>query len=132
VGDGAAALLAGEQPPPKYFNIVPLVMRLLPLIPIVQAVGVLRTLRCLRSWRRNPASRPGAGSPTVRHILTPLIPNLSLAALLAYLRSSRLLGFMNLYMPDLAWIIRICGGFAGVWVFLRTGLTLRALRGSKS
>ncbi len=62
-----------------------------------------------------------------RHVLLPLIPNLSLAAILAYLRSSGLLGFLHLFMPDLAWIARISGGFAGIWAVLRTGLLLRAL-----
>ena len=62
------------------------------------------------------------------HILLPLIPNLSLAAILVYLRSSGLLRFLHLFMPDLAWIARISGGFAGIWAFLRTGLILRTLR----
>jgi hypothetical protein len=33
-------------------------------------------------------------------------------------------------MPDLAWILRIGGGFAGLWAILRTGLILQALRKS--
>jgi len=127
VGDGAAALLAGEQPPPQHFAFIPWVMRSLPLIPFIQAVGVLATLWRLRCWRRDPALRPGCGRVWGQHILFPLIPNLSLAALLAYLRSSGLLGFMRLYMPDLAWILRICGGFAGIWAFLRTRLILQNL-----
>jgi len=60
--------------------------------------------------------------------LLPLIPNLTLAAILAYLQSSRLLRFIDLFMPDLGWIVRISGGFAGVWALLRTGLMLRSLR----
>ena len=127
VGDGAAALLAGEQPPPKHFAFIPWAMRSLPLIPLIQAVGVLATLRRLRCWRRDPVLRPGCGRVWGQHILLPLIPNLSLAALLAYLRSSGLLSFMRLYMPDLAWILRICGGFAGIWAFLRTRLILQNL-----
>lgn len=63
-----------------------------------------------------------------RHILPPLIPNLSLAAILAYLKSSNLLSFMSLFMPDLSWIARFSGGFAGIWIILRTGLILRVLR----
>jgi hypothetical protein len=30
-------------------------------------------------------------------------------------------------MPDLSWIARICGSFAGIWAFLSTGLILRSL-----
>jgi hypothetical protein len=41
--------------------------------------------------------------------------------------ASKLLGFLLLFTPDLSWIILICGGFAGVWAFLRTGLILRTL-----
>ncbi len=63
-----------------------------------------------------------------QHIVLPLIPNLSLAAILLYLRSSGLIRFLDLFMPDLAWIARISGGFAGIWAVLRTGLILRALR----
>jgi CubicO group peptidase (beta-lactamase class C family) len=128
VGDGVAALLAGEQPPPIRLGFLPWVMRALPLIPLVQMVGVLATLRLLRRWRQNPALGPGGGRLWGQHILPPLIPNLSLAAILAYLQSSGLLRYMHLYMPDLSWIIRISGGFAGLWAVLRIGLILRTLR----
>ena len=63
-----------------------------------------------------------------QHILLPMLPNLTLAAGLEYLLSSGLLGFLRLFLPDLAWIARLSGGFASVWAFLRTGLILRALR----
>jgi hypothetical protein len=63
-----------------------------------------------------------------RHILLPLMPNLSLSAIVAYLRASGLLRFMRLYMPDLALISSVSGGFAGIWALLRTGLFLRVLR----
>jgi CubicO group peptidase (beta-lactamase class C family) len=128
VGDGVAALLAGEQPPPIRLGFLPRVMRALPLIPLVQMVGVLATLRLLRRWRQNPALGPGGGRLWGQHILPPLIPNLSLAAILVYLQSSGLLRYMHLYMPDLSWIVRISGGFAGLWAVLRTGLILRSLR----
>ena len=32
------------------------------------------------------------------------------------------------YLPDLAWIARLSGGFAGVWAFFRSGLILRTLQ----
>jgi CubicO group peptidase (beta-lactamase class C family) len=127
-GDGAAALLAGVQPPPIRLGFIPWAMRALPLIPLAQVVGVLATLRHLRHWRQNPELRPGAGRIWGQHILSPLIPNLSLAAILVYLQSSGLLRYMHLYMPDFSWVVRIGGGFAGLWAVLRTGLVLRALK----
>jgi hypothetical protein len=34
-------------------------------------------------------------------------------------------------MPDLAWIARISGGFAGIWAILRTVLILRRSQTSR-
>jgi CubicO group peptidase (beta-lactamase class C family) len=128
VGTGMTAVLAGQQPPPIRLDFIQWIMRLLPLIPLTQVAGVILTLRRVRQWRRDPALRPDGGWLWGRHILLPLIPNLSLAAILAYLRSSGLLGYLQLYMPDLAWVARISGGFAGPWASLRTRLILRTLR----
>jgi hypothetical protein len=102
------------------------------LIPLLQIAGVFTSLRLLGRWRREPALRPSGGRLWGWHILFPLIPNLSLAAILAYLRSSGLLRFMYLYMPDLSWIVRISGGFAGIWALLRTALMLKAAVGESS
>jgi hypothetical protein len=82
----------------------------------------------LSNWNRNPAIRPGGGRKWGQYILLPLIPNLTLAAILVYLQSSRLIRFLHLFMPDIAWIIRISGSFAGIWAILRTGLILLTLR----
>jgi CubicO group peptidase (beta-lactamase class C family) len=128
VGMGMTAVLAGQQPAPIRLDLIQWIMRLLPVIPLLQVAGVILTLRRLRQWRRDPALRPGGGWLWGRHILLPLIPNLSLAATLAYLRSSGLLCFMHFFMPDLSWVARISGGFAGPWALLRTGLILRTLR----
>jgi CubicO group peptidase (beta-lactamase class C family) len=128
VGMGVTALLAGQQPAPIQLDFIQWIMRLLPLIPLLQIVGVAATLRLLGRWRRDPALCPSRGRLWGEHILLPLIPNLTLAAILVYLRSSGLLCFMQLFMPDLAWITRISGGFAGIWAFLRTGLILQTLR----
>jgi CubicO group peptidase (beta-lactamase class C family) len=128
VGMGMAALLAGQQPAPIQLDFVQWIMRLLPLIPLAQVVGVVATLQRLSQWRRDPASCPRGGRLWGRHLLLPLIPNLTLAAILAYLRSSGLIRFMDLFMPDLARTARMSGGFAGVWALLRTGLILRILR----
>ncbi len=128
LGMGLTALLAGEEPAPTQLDFIPWVMRLLPLIPILQFVGVLATLRRLSHWRRDPALRPSSGRIWGQHILLPLIPNLALAAIWVYLRSTGLLRFLQLFMPDIAWIAQVSGGFAGVWALMRTGSFLRVLR----
>ncbi len=128
IGMGLTALLAGQPPPPLHLGFVPWFYRLLPLLPLVQLAGALATLGMLRRWRHKPALRPSNSRIWGEHLLLPLIPNLSLMAILVYLRSSGLIRFLNVFMPDLAWIARISGGFAGVWALLRTVLTLLALR----
>jgi CubicO group peptidase (beta-lactamase class C family) len=128
VGLGVAALLAGQQPAPIQLGFIPWAMRALLLIPLLQIAGVAATLRLLRRWRRVPALRPSRGRMWGLHILLPLIPNLSLAAIPLFLRVRGMLRFMLLFTPDFFWIVLICGGFAGVWTFLRTGLILGALR----
>jgi CubicO group peptidase (beta-lactamase class C family) len=131
VGSGVTALLAGQQPSPIKLDFIQWVMRLLPLIPLIQVVSVFATLRMLRQWDRNPALRPSGGRMWGQHILLPLIPNLSLAAILVYLRSNGLIRYLHLFNPDLAWIARISGGFATIWAYLNTGLILQANRKSR-
>jgi hypothetical protein len=128
VGMGVTALLADQQPTPIRLDFIQWIMRLLPVIPLLQVVGVAYTLKFLRRWRQGPEMRPNRGRMWRQHILLPLIPNLSLAAILVYLRTSDLLRFMQLFMPDLAWIARVSGGFASVWAILRTSLILLTLR----
>ena len=128
VGMGLTALLAGQQPAPMRLGFVQWIMRLLLLIPLLQAAGVAATLRSLRRWEQDPTLRPSSGRMWRQHILMPTVPNLALAGALGYLQSSRLIRWMHLFWPDLAWILRICGGFAGMWAVVRTGLMLRSLR----
>jgi len=128
VGAGLSALLAGQPPPPIQLDFIKWIMRLLPLIPLIQIVGVFSTIRKMRLWKSDPPLRPTRNLIWRNQVLLPLIPNLSLAALLAYLRPSGLIRFLNLFMPDLAWIARISGTFAGIWAILRTGLILQTLR----
>jgi CubicO group peptidase (beta-lactamase class C family) len=128
VGMGVTALLADQQPPPIKLDFIQWVFRLLPLIPLLQVGGAVITLSFLRHWRKYPAHRPSQGRTWQQHILLPLLPNLTLSAILVYLQSTGLIRFLNLFMPDLAWIIRISGGFAAIWTFLRTGLMLNNLR----
>jgi CubicO group peptidase (beta-lactamase class C family) len=128
VGMGVAALLAGQQPAPIRLGFLPWAMRALLLIPFLQIVGVAATLRWLRRWRRDPARRPSRGRMWGLQVLLPLIPNLALAAVPIFLRVSGTLRYLLLFMPDVAWIALIGGGFAGLWPFLRTGLILPTLR----
>ena len=128
IGTGLTAVLAGQEPPPIRLDFIQWIMRLLPLIPLLQIAGILATRRRLDQWHGDPATRPEGGRLWARHILLPLVPNLSLSAILTYLASNGLLRYMHFYMPDLAWTLRICGGFAALWAALRTGLILRTLR----
>jgi CubicO group peptidase (beta-lactamase class C family) len=127
-GMGVTALLAGQQPAPIRLEFVQWIMRLLPLIPLLQVIGVFATLRRLRQWDRHPTLRPGDGRASAQQILLPLVPNLSLTAALFYLRSSGLMRYLYFYMPDVAWIARISGGFASIWALLHTGQILAARR----
>jgi CubicO group peptidase (beta-lactamase class C family) len=131
-GGGVAALLAGAQPAPTpFFHVVPWMLRAQLLVPALQMLDVVATLRRLRRWRLEPERRPSGGRAWGRHVLLPLIPNLLAAlSLLPVLGKTR--GFLRLYMPDCTWIARVCGSFALVWSFLRTGLILRAFRKQKS
>ncbi len=128
IGMGVTALLAGQKPAPIRLDFIQWIMRLLPLIPLLQIAGVLATMQMLRRWRSDPALQPSGERIWGQHILLPLIPNLSLAAVLVYLRSSGIIRFLHLFLPDLAWIARISGSFAGIWALLRTGLILKAQR----
>ncbi len=126
VGAGAAQLLAGQPLAPHRFGAAPWLMRGLLLIPLLQIAGVVATLLLLRQWRHHPEQRPSGVRKWGLHILLPLIPNLSLVALPLLLRVKGTFGFTRFFMPDVAWLALISGGFAGVWSILRTGLILKA------
>ncbi len=129
VGMGAATLLAGARPDPVRWGIViPWALRGLLLVPALQILGVAATLLRLRRWRRHPNRRPSRRRMWVLHILLPMLPNLLVAATPIALVASPLRGFLLLFAPDFSWLARICGSFAGLWIFLRTGLILWTLR----
>jgi len=128
IGDGVVALLAGKQPLPIKLGFIPWVMRALPLIPVFQIVGMSITLQRLRNWWQNPELLPKPGRTLKQHILPPLIPNILLSALLKYLRSSGLLRYMNLYMPDFSFVVKVSGGLAGIWNLMLTGLIAQFIR----
>ncbi|MCK4473524.1 MAG: beta-lactamase family protein [Anaerolineae bacterium] len=132
VGEGVAALLAGDQPAPiSFVGMIPWMLRGLLLIPALQIAGVVATLRLLRRWRLDPERCPSGGRKWGVHVLLPLIPNL-LAALTLRPMLGKRRGYLMLYMPDYSWIAMACGGFSLVWSIVRTGLVLGALRGSSS
>jgi CubicO group peptidase (beta-lactamase class C family) len=132
VGSGVAALLSGQQPPPIRLGFIPWAMRALLLIPLLQIAGVAATLLLLRRWRHEPESRPSSGRIWMLHVLLPLIPNILLATLRVFLQRKEELQYLRLFNPDVYWIARICGGFAGIWAVLRTVLIFQALRGASS
>jgi hypothetical protein len=126
LGNGVAAMLAGESPTPlPFFHVVPWALRGQVLLPFLQVLGAAATLRQVRRWRQDPASRPSDGRKWGLHVLLPLIPNLLLALTLIPMLGKRR-GYLMLYKPDSSWIAWICGSFALVWSFLRTGLILQA------
>ena len=63
-----------------------------------------------------------------RYILLPLVPDLLVSLPLVGLLWTDTLDVMLLYMPDVSRIALVCGGFALVWMFVRTGLVFRTLR----
>ncbi len=126
IGWGATALLAGKQPGPTRLGFIPWMMRALAMIPLLQIIGVIAILRSVGAWKRNPGLCSSQGRLWRRHLLLPLIPNLTLATIPIYLYSSKMLGYLRLFMPDVYWTALISGGFAGVWAFLRTALVLKA------
>jgi CubicO group peptidase (beta-lactamase class C family) len=128
VGLRVAGLVAGQEPAPIRLGLIPWAMRALLLIPLIQIAGVAATLRLLRGWLRDPQSNPTRGRMWTQHILLPLVPNLSLAALPIFLKRTRILSYLRLFNPDIFWTALVCGGLSGIWTFLRTGLILRTLR----
>lgn len=139
MGMDAARRLAGETPSPGRLGAAIWAMRGMLLIPILQVITIAGTLLQLRLWQMEPERRPRPfGFAQGRrerlwgqHILLPLIPHLSIALTLIPMLS-KMRGFIKLFMPDYSSIAMICGSISLVWSFLRTGLILRALRGSSS
>jgi CubicO group peptidase (beta-lactamase class C family) len=131
VGGGAALLLTGIQPESIPWAVVPWSVRAFLIIPVFQILGVFLTLRAVRRWRNNASHRPGLIRKWL-HIALPVILNLVLVSCALWLLTSDVLKFWLYYMPDLSWLALICGGFALVWIFIRTRLILGALRGSPS
>lgn len=122
-----ARLLAGVQPSPLRLRAIPWIQQGLLLIPVLQIADVVITSRLLHQWKNVPQSRPSRKQLWGKHILLPLILNL-LAALTLIPALSKLRGFLMLFAPDFTWIGRICGGFASIWMVIRTALVIRTRR----
>jgi CubicO group peptidase (beta-lactamase class C family) len=121
----AAQLLAGEKPAADKLGAAPWLMRSMLLIPIPQIALFATSLRQLNHWRAN--SKASLRRRRKQHALLPLALNLLPAVTLVPLMG-KMRGFIELFMPDYAWLSRICGGFAMLWSFLRTGWILRSWR----
>ena len=130
IGLNLTRLLSGQKPSRIRLDFVQWVMRLLPLIPLLQLADVAATVRRVNDWRAEPAGLPKNNPLWLRHILLPLVPNLALSASLAYLLSTRLIRFLRLFVPDLAWIAQICGSLSLLWSVFRTRLILQILHKS--
>ncbi len=127
MGIALARQVAGESLSAPKFPVVPWIMRGLLLVPVIQIFDVFQTRRRVRRWRNDPQSRPAGIRKWGLHILLPLIPNILLAlALIPVLGNMR--RFMMLFVPDVALLSLVSGGFAFIWIFLRTWLIQKGLR----
>lgn len=118
IGDGLTALLCGQEPPAARLDSMQWIMRLLPLIPTSQLFGLRRIAR---EYQREKGGPTGRERPEKKALL-PMLPNLGLLGLLIYLQNSGLIRFMDLFMPDLAWIVRVSGIIGGITSLLAIGL----------
>jgi len=126
IAGGAASLLAGVQPESIPWEVVPWSLRAFLMIPVLQILGVFLTLKAVRRWRMAASRRPRPIRKWV-YIVLPAILNLILVFCALYLITGGVLKFWLYYMADLSWLILICGGFALIWIFVRTSLILQAL-----
>ena len=126
VSEGAAALLDGAEPDRFPWGVVPWILRSFLLIPAIALVDVFATRRKLQRWRLDPGRRPGPGRLWALHILPPAVPYVALVLTAFVLLTNALRKMLLVFMPDLSWLGLLCGGFALVWLFVRTGRMLTA------
>jgi hypothetical protein len=132
LGLAVTALLAGECYSATPFSaLVPWMLPGQLLIPALQLADMVTTLRLIQRWRREPERRPSGAHAWGRYVLLPLIPNLLVTLGLKPMLGARR-GYWQLFMPDSSLLATACGSIALVWSSMRTGLVLRALRGSSS
>lgn len=131
IGEGVTMLAAEKQPAPIQFGVIPWLIRATLLIPLLQIFGVITTFRMVRSWRRDTQRIPGRRRMWWQHIIIPALLNMILITCGLLIVTSTVRGFLLLFMPDLSWLAMICGGFALVWLPLRTTMILRAYSDSQ-
>ncbi|NCC30662.1 MAG: class A beta-lactamase-related serine hydrolase [Chloroflexia bacterium] len=119
VGEGAAALLAGAKPDAFPLGVVPWLLRSFLLIPLLLMLDLLATWRRSQGWHAAYRRRSGGWD---WRILPPLLFELALVLLALILLRSNLRRFIILFMPDLAWLVLLCGGFSLIRVSLRLTL----------
>jgi hypothetical protein len=112
--------------------IIPRALRALWLIPLVQVFALTATLLRMHGWRKYPDTRPASRRTWVLHVLAPIIPNLLLAVVPVLTFAKGRAGFLFLFAPDFSWLALLCGGFAAIWMCVRTSLTLRVFRKDRS
>ena len=127
LGEDTANLLAGIEPEPFPWGIFPWVCRAFLLIPVAQFAGVIATQRTLKYWEQDPSRLPHSVWTWTFHIGLPIFFNLLLVLSALSLLISDLRYMILLFMPDLSWLILACGGFALVWIFVRTLLICKAV-----
>ncbi|NCC34893.1 MAG: class A beta-lactamase-related serine hydrolase, partial [Chloroflexia bacterium] len=122
VGEGAAALLAGAKPDAFPLGVVLWLLRSFLLIPLLLLLDLLATWRRSQGWHTAHGRRSGVLPWWDWRILPTLLFDLALTLLALILLLSNLRRFIILFMPDLAWLVLLCGGFALVWGVIRLPL----------
>jgi hypothetical protein len=128
VGNGAAALLAGETPERNQRLVLPWVLRALMLLPLLQIICIFFRLRKLKSWRENTGRRPSKVCFWLLHILLPTVFNLIMPAVIVGLAVSGLFKFSLLFMGDILAVMLISAVISLLWICARTSLILRIKR----
>ena len=130
LGNGAADLLAGEEPVKNTWLVLPWVLRALLLLPVLQCFVMHASLRRLKRWQADPDARPGRTKLWLLHFLLPVLFNLLVVAMGVPLMVSGLFKFSLLFMGDLVAIILICAALAAVGLVLRTRRMVHILKTS--
>ena len=82
-------------------------------------LDVLVTWRRVKGRQLANGRRPGVAQLWKWRILLPTLLYLALALLAFILLLSNLRRFIPLFVPDLAWLVLLCGDFALVWSLMR-------------
>lgn len=128
VGAGAASLLAGLQPEPIPWAMVPWATRSFLVIPVIQIAGVFTLIKLRKHWKLKAGHRPGGIRALNVFALLLVILNLGVAILALALLTSRILPFLFLFIPDLTWLALVCGSFALAWLLLCAWFSLKVNR----